>query len=114
MSGDNYVRGVLTLIALCLLVGLAGQLGLLASSEAEAEEPEQVNGRFVVTAVRSGRGPTLLRTDTATGEVSRFRLQGGTDWQVLGEEPIEESPAPAAPPAANPVPTPPPAEKPAS
>ncbi len=100
MGGDRYVRGVLSLMAVCLLVGVAAQLGFLGG---EMPAPEQDRrGPFVVQAIRMSEGLALLRTDTVSGEVWRFNLKEGEDWERIGAAPgassaAEPGPAVAAP-----------------
>jgi hypothetical protein len=110
MQSDPYARAILTFIALCLLVLVAQGLGL-----GEREEPELAEGRgqWSLQIIRTGLGgpPTLLRMNTATGEVSQTRLGASEGWTLVGV-PKEAGAAPAAAPEGAAAP-PAPAEAPA-
>ncbi len=93
MTGDLYARVMLTVIAACALALVASQLGVLPPREPPPEEPPA--RRYTLTVIRTGVGPALLRADTATGEIWRFDLRGGTDWELIGaEEEPAASPSP--------------------
>jgi len=101
MQSDPYVRAILTFIALCLLVLVAQGYGL--RREEPEPEPAEGRGQWTLQMVRTGLGgpPTLLRVNTASGEVWHTRLGANQDWALVGVAKQEAAePAPPAPPPA--------------
>ncbi len=96
MQADPYTRAILTFIALCLLVLVARGFGV-GEPEAPPPDPAADRGRFTLQMVRTGLGgpPTLVRFNTATGEVWQLRLGANQEWALEGVV-KEEAPAPAA------------------
>jgi hypothetical protein len=110
MQADPYTRAILTFIALCLLVIVARGIG---AGEPEAPPPPAAeSGPWTLQMMRTGLGgpPTLLRLNTATGEVWSLRVGANQEWARMGEV-TEAAEAPAAAPPAPPA-TPPPAPAP--
>lgn len=118
MQADPYTRAMLTFIALALLVLVAQGFGLGESEEPEPD-PAQARGAWSLQMLRTGLGgpPTLVRLNTATGEVWQTKLGANQDWTIVGlaeeeedapaEPAADAAPAQASPPAGIP-PVPPP------
>ncbi len=105
MQSDPYSRAILTFIALCLLVLVAQGFGLGEREELEGEAAEG-RGQWSLQMLRTGIGgpPTLLRMNTATGEISQTKFGGDEGWTPVGvPKQAAATPADAAAPA--PAPT---------
>jgi hypothetical protein len=109
MQSDPYVRAILTIIALCLLVLVAQGYGL----GREEPAPAPVQGQWSLQMMRTGLGgaPTLLRMNTATGELWHTKFGANQEWALVGGAEEETVPEPPAPPPA-PAPEAPPAPAP--
>jgi len=108
MQSDSYTRAMLTFIALGLLVLVAQGFGVGEREEPEPD-PAQARGAWSLQMLRTGLGgpPTLVRLNTATGEVWQTKLGANQDWTIVGVA-REEAAAPAEPaPAPPPAPVPP-------
>jgi len=114
MQADPYSRAILTFIALCLLVLVARGFGV-GAPEPPAPDPAEGRGLWTLQMVRTGLGgpPTLLRVNTATGEVWHLKFGANQEWALVGETKQEAAaPNEAAPPPSPPAPAEPPAPAP--
>ena len=90
MQADVFTRVVLVLILGCLVALVARDFS--ASDKASLNA---TRGRYSITMARQGNDFLVLRTDTHEGEVTRTLLKGGGPWELLGDQPPEESTPPA-------------------
>jgi hypothetical protein len=102
MQADPYTRAILTFIALCLLLLVARGFGV-GEPEAPPPDPATERGRWTLQMMRTGLGgpPTLVRFNTATGEVWQLRLGANQEWALEGvvKEAARYRSAPPAPPS---------------
>ena len=112
MQSDPYSRAILTFIALCLLVLVAQGFGVVRMEPEPEPDPAAGRGQWTLQMMRTGLGgpPSLLRLNTATGEVWQTKFGANQDWALVGVV-MEEAAAPA-PPAPPPAPAQPPATAP--
>jgi hypothetical protein len=115
MQSDPYTRAMLTFVALALLVLVAHGFGLGERGEPESDA-SQGRGVWSLQMLRTGLGgpPTLVRLNTATGEVWQTKFGASQGWELVGvaqeaaDAPAVPAPAQVPPTAPAPAPEAPP------